>query len=79
MSQGCQPLAIAPRRGSGAATETKVQQQESGWWRGEEIRSQIEERVGLFLDAPLAREAAFKKMRRDEKSGSWILDYHFSK
>ena len=44
-----------------------------------EIRSQIEERFGLFLDAPLTREAAFRQMWRDEKSGSWILDYHFSK
>jgi hypothetical protein len=44
-----------------------------------EIRSQIEERFGLFLDAPLTREAAFKKMWRDEKNGAWILDYHFSK
>jgi hypothetical protein len=64
---------------SGAATEIKVEEQESEWGRGEEIRSQIEERFGLFLDAPLAREAAFKKMWRDEKSGSWILDCHFSK
>jgi hypothetical protein len=44
-----------------------------------EVRDQIEERFGLFLDAPLTREAAFKKMWRDEKSGHWILDYHFSK
>jgi hypothetical protein len=70
---------IAPPRGSSAATEIKIEEQESEWGRGEEIRSQIEERFGLFPDAPLAREAAFRKMWRDEKSGSWILDYHFSK
>ncbi|HWO35962.1 MAG TPA: hypothetical protein VNO32_44800 [Candidatus Acidoferrum sp.] len=44
-----------------------------------EIRSQVEERFGLFLDAPLSREAAFREMWRDEKSDHWVLDYHFSK
>ncbi|HWO31391.1 MAG TPA: hypothetical protein VNO32_21565 [Candidatus Acidoferrum sp.] len=54
--------------------------QDEAWTRFEnEIRSQIEERFGLFLDAPLTREAAFRKMWRDEKSGAWILEYHFSK
>lgn len=53
---------------------------EEAWTTFEnEIRSQIEERFGLFLDAPLTRDAAFGKMWRDEKSGSWVLDYHFSK
>jgi len=44
-----------------------------------EVRSEIEERFGLFLEAPLTREAAYKKMWKDEKSGDWVLDYRFSK
>jgi hypothetical protein len=44
-----------------------------------EIRSQIEEKLGLFRDAPLTREAAYQQMWKDERSGSWVLDYHFSK
>jgi hypothetical protein len=64
----------------GLGGEVRGVTQEEAWKTFEsQIRSQIEERYGLFLDAPLTREAAFTKMRRDEKSGSWILDYHFSK
>jgi hypothetical protein len=64
----------------GLGGEVRGATQEEAWRTFEnEIRSQIEERFGLFLDAPLIREAAFRKMWRDEKSGSWILDYHSSK
>jgi hypothetical protein len=44
-----------------------------------EVRDQIEERFGLFLDAPLTREAAYQQMWKDNNSGSWVLDFHFSK
>jgi hypothetical protein len=64
----------------GLGGEVRGTTQEEAWKTFEtEIRSQIEGRFGLFLDAPLTREAAYQKMWRDEKSGAWILDYHFSK
>ena len=64
----------------GLGGEVRGTTQEEAWKTFEkEIRSQIEERFGLFLDAPLTREAAFRNMWRDEKSGFWTLDYHFSK
>jgi hypothetical protein len=64
----------------GLGGEVRGATQEEAWTAFEnEIRSQIEERFGLFLDAPLTREAAYQKMWKDEKSGAWILDYHFSK
>jgi hypothetical protein len=64
----------------GLGGEVRGVTQEEAWMTFEnEIRSQIEERFGLFLDAPLAREAAFREMWRDEKSDRWVLDYHFSK
>ena len=44
-----------------------------------EVRSEIEGQFGLFLEAPLTREAAYKKMWKDEKSGDWVLDFRFSK
>jgi hypothetical protein len=64
----------------GLGGEVRGATQEEAWMTFEnEIHSQVEEQFGLFLDAPLTREAAFRKMWRDEKSGFWILDYHFSK
>jgi hypothetical protein len=45
----------------------------------EEVRSQIEDQFGLFLEAPLTREAAYENMWKDEKSGAWVLDLRFSK
>jgi hypothetical protein len=64
----------------GMGGEVRGATQDEAWMTFEsEIRSQIEERFGLFLDAPLTREAALRKMWKDEESGSWVLDYHFSK
>ena len=64
----------------GLGGEVRGATQEKPWKTFKsQIRSQFEERYGFFLDAPLTREAAFKNMRRDEKSGSRILDYHFPK
>ena len=44
-----------------------------------EVRDQIEERFGLFLEAPLTREAAYQQMWKAKNSGLWVLDFHFSK
>jgi hypothetical protein len=64
----------------GLGGEVRGATQEEAWRTFDnEIRSQVEERFGLFLDAPLTREAAFSNMWRDEKTGSWILDYQLSK
>jgi hypothetical protein len=64
----------------GLGGEVRAPTQDEAWAKFEsEIRFQIEERFGLFLDAPLTREAAYRKMWRDEESNSWVLDYHFSK
>jgi hypothetical protein len=45
----------------------------------EEIKPEVEERFGLFLSAPLDRQAAFQAMRRDAEKNCWIMDYYFSK
>ena len=44
-----------------------------------EVRPEVEERFGLFLEAPLNREAAFQAMWEDLKTHCWVLDYYFSK
>jgi hypothetical protein len=46
---------------------------------GKEVRPEVEDRFGLFLEASPNREAAFKAMRQDLKAHFWILDYYFSK
>jgi hypothetical protein len=64
----------------GLGGEIRAETKEEAWTKFEnEVRAQIEDRFGLFLDAPLTREAAFRKMWKDAKSGAWVLDYHFSK
>lgn len=42
-------------------------------------RPEVEERFGLFLEAPRNREAAFKAMWQNEKTRCWVLDYYFGK
>jgi len=44
-----------------------------------EVRPEVEERFGLFLEAPESREAAYRTMWQDPKSHWWVLDYYFSK
>jgi len=44
-----------------------------------EIRPDAEERFGLFLEAPVDREQAFRAMRQDAESKFWVLDFYFSK
>jgi hypothetical protein len=64
----------------GHGGEVRAATRDEVWRKFEnEIRSQIEEKLGLFLDAPLTREAAYQQMWKDEKSGFWVLYYHFSK
>jgi len=64
----------------GVGGEVRAATREEAWEKFErEVREEVEERFGLFLDAPLTREAAMRKMWRDEDSGSWVLEYHFSK
>jgi hypothetical protein len=64
----------------GIGGEIRAQTQAEAWMKFEnEVRSQIEEGFGLFLEAPLTREAAYQRMWKDEKSGTWVLDYRFSK
>jgi hypothetical protein len=64
----------------GIGGEIRAATQAEAWMKFEkEVRSQIEDEFGLFLEAPLSREAAYGNMWKDEKSGSWVLDYRFSK
>jgi hypothetical protein len=64
----------------GVGGEVRAPTQVEAWMKFDrEIRCEVEERFGLFLEAPLNREAAYKKMWKDEKSGDWVLDYRFSK
>ena len=44
-----------------------------------EVRPEIEERFGLFLEAPLTREAALRSAWQDQTTHCWVLDYYFSK
>ena len=34
---------------------------------------------GLYLDTAKNKKDAFKSMKRDEKTGEWVLWYHFGK
>jgi hypothetical protein len=64
----------------GVGGEVRAPTQVEAWMKFDgEVRSEIEGRFGLFLEAPLTREAAYKKMWKDEKSGDWVLDFRFSK
>jgi hypothetical protein len=64
----------------GLGGEVRGKTKHETWTKFEQqIRSQVENNFGLFLDAPLDREAAYRKMWKDEISGSWVLDFYFSK
>ncbi|MFZ0619775.1 MAG: hypothetical protein WAM01_13895 [Candidatus Acidiferrales bacterium] len=64
----------------GISGEIRANTQSEAWTKFEdEVRSQVEDKFGLFLEAPLTREAAYRGMWKDEKSGAWVLDYRFSK
>ena len=64
----------------GIGGEVRAKTPDEVWTKfDEEVRPDIEERFGLFLEAPLTREAAFQMMWHDPKSDWWVLDYYFSK
>ena len=64
----------------GIGGEIRAATQAEAWMKFEkEVRSQIEDEFGLFLEAPLTREAAYKRMWQEDSSGAWVLDYRFSK
>ena len=64
----------------GLVGELRARTPDEAWTKlAKEIRPEVEERFGLFLEAPLTREAALKKMWQDPKSQYWVLDYYFSK
>jgi hypothetical protein len=64
----------------GLGGEVRGKTKDEAWAKFEQqIRSQVENELGLFLEAPLAREAAYRQMWKDKISGTWVLDYYFSK
>lgn len=64
----------------GLGGELRGKTKDEVWTKFEQqIRPQVETNFGLFLEAPLAREAAYQQMWKDESSGAWVLDYYFSK
>jgi hypothetical protein len=63
----------------GIGGEVRARTQEEVWTKFEkEVRPEVEERFGLFLEAPQTREAAYERMWQDPKSAWWVLDYYFS-
>jgi len=49
-------------------------------FRAEVNRKDIEERTGLFMDAGIGlKKELYAQMRKDEKTGEWVLYYHFGK
>jgi hypothetical protein len=64
----------------GFGGEVRAKTPDETWTKfDEEVRPEVEQRFGLFLEAPLNREAAFKAMWQDLKTHCWVLDYYFSK
>ncbi len=64
----------------GVGGEVRARTAEEAWLKfDKEVRPEVEERFGLYLEAPLNREEAFKTMRQDQKTHYWVLDYYFSK
>ena len=64
----------------GLGGEVRAETREEAWSKFEkEVRPEIENRFGLFLEAPLSREAAIESMWQDQERHSWVLDYYFSK
>jgi hypothetical protein len=64
----------------GIGGEVRARTQEEVWTKFEnQVRPEVEERFGLFLEAPKTREAAYQAMWQDPKSEWWVLQYYFSK
>jgi len=67
-------------RRTGIGGEVRAKTQDEVWTKFElEVRPEVEETFGLFLEAPESREAAYRTMWQDPKSHWWVLDYYFSK
>jgi len=64
----------------GVGGEVRARTPDEAWTKFEkEVRPELEERFGLFVDSPHTREDADQAMRQDPKSQFWVLDYYFSK
>ena len=64
----------------GFGGEIRAQTPDEAWVKlQKEVRPEIEGRFGLYLEAPLCREAALKFAREDQGAHCWVLDYYFSK
>jgi len=64
----------------GLGGEVRAKTQDEAWRKfQQEVWPEVEGRFGLFLDSPRNREAAYKQMWQDSKSGYWVLDYYFTK
>lgn len=64
----------------GFGGEIRANTPEQAWRKfDEEIRPEVEERFGLFVEAPLSHEAALLSAREDPITHTWVLDYYFSK
>jgi len=60
----------------GIGGEVRARTREEAWTEfNERIRPEIEDRFGLFLAAPLTREAALEAMWQDPRSCLWVLNY----
>ena len=64
----------------GFGGEVRAKTPDEAWTKfDKDVRPEVEERFGLFLETPVNREAAFKAMWQDLKTHHWVLDYYFSK
>jgi hypothetical protein len=64
----------------GVGGEVRGKTREEAWAKFEDkVRPEIENRFGLFLEAPLSRETAIESMWQDREAHSWVLDFYFSK
>jgi hypothetical protein len=53
----------------GVGGEVRAKTQDEVWTKFQlEVRPEVEERFGLFLEAPESREAAYRTMWQDPKS-----------
>ena len=49
-------------------------------FRAEVNRKEIEAATGLYMDAGIGeKQDLYKSMRKDDKTGEWVLYYHFGK
>ncbi len=49
------------------------------WKKFEPLRSRDNQPLGLYLETPLTKKEAYRKMTRDPQTGQWVLWYHFGK